>query len=181
MFKDQDYVVNAEGGYDQWWIYRTHHAGKTLFDVASGDWGEGTGKSAESKMDDHIPELINKFIKSCMTGTVSRRKDRWYLRNDVIEIPTTTGSEKDLEDAVYKQQKISCCRWSKESSCCTKPVLVGTITIEVSELLSGMLKKKESNNVLNAKYHEQEAEIVADAGVHLRNDRDEHGRSWYGY
>ena len=48
-----------------------------------------------------------------------------------------------------------------------QPVLVGTITIEVSELLSGMLKKEGiKHNVLNAKYHEQEAEIVADAGVH---------------
>ena len=48
-----------------------------------------------------------------------------------------------------------------------QPVLVGTITIEVSELLSGMLKREGiKHNVLNAKYHEQEAEIVADAGVH---------------
>ena len=64
-----------------------------------------------------------------------------------------------------------------------QPVLVGTITIEVSELLSGMLKKEGiKHNVLNAKYHEQEAEIVADAGVHgaVTIATNMAGR-WYGY
>ena len=55
----------------------------------------------------------------------------------------------------------------KEAHATGQPVLVGTITIEVSELLSKMLKKEGiQHNVLNAKYHELEAEIVADAGVH---------------
>ena len=55
----------------------------------------------------------------------------------------------------------------KEAHATGQPVLVGTITIDVSELLSKMLKKEGiPHNVLNAKYHEQEAEIVANAGIH---------------
>ena len=64
-----------------------------------------------------------------------------------------------------------------------QPVLVGTITIENSELLSGMLKRRGiKHNVLNAKFHELEAEIVAQAGIHgCSYDRNKHGWSWYGY
>ena len=64
-----------------------------------------------------------------------------------------------------------------------QPVLVGTITIETSELLSKMLNKRGvKHNVLNAKFHELEAEIVAQAGVAwCCYDRNQHGRPWYGY
>ena len=76
----------------------------------------------------------------------------------------------DLEDAVYKTKKEkyeAVVEAVKEAHATGQPVLVGTITIEVSELLSKMLKKEGiKHNVLNAKYHEQEAAIVADAGLH---------------
>ena len=90
---------------------------------------------------------------------------------DVIEIPTNKPVQRvDLEDAVYKTKKEkyrAVIDEVKRAHAKGQPVLVGTITIDVSELLSGMLKKEGiKHNVLNAKYHEQEAEIVADAGVH---------------
>ena len=90
---------------------------------------------------------------------------------DVIEIPTNKPVlRKDLEDAVYKTKEEkyrAVVEAVKEAHATGQPVLVGTITIEVSELLSRMLKKEGiQHNVLNAKYHEKEAEIVADAGVH---------------
>ena len=90
---------------------------------------------------------------------------------DVVEIPTNVPVQrKDLEDAVYKtkaEKYKAVVQAVKEAHATGQPVLVGTITIEVSELLSKMLKKEGiPHNVLNAKYHEQEAEIVADAGVH---------------
>ena len=76
----------------------------------------------------------------------------------------------DLEDAVYKTKEEkykAVVQAVKEAHATGQPVLVGTITIEVSELLSRMLKKEGiPHNVLNAKYHELEAEIVADAGIH---------------
>ena len=90
---------------------------------------------------------------------------------DVVEIPTNVPVQrKDLEDAVYKtkaEKYKAVVEAVKKAHATGQPVLVGTITIEVSELLSKMLKKEGiQHNVLNAKYHEQEAEIVADAGVH---------------
>ena len=76
----------------------------------------------------------------------------------------------DCEDAVYKTKREkykAVVEEVKKAHATGQPVLVGTITIEVSELLSGMLKKEGiKHNVLNAKYHEQEAAIVADAGLH---------------
>ena len=75
----------------------------------------------------------------------------------------------DLEDAVYKTKREkyeAVVEEVKRAHATGQPVLVGTITIEVSELLSKMLRKEGiQHNVLNAKYHELEAEIVADAGV----------------
>ena len=90
---------------------------------------------------------------------------------DVVEIPTNKPVQReDLEDAVYKTKKEkyeAVVEAVKEAHATGQPVLVGTITIEVSELLSKMLKKEGiKHNVLNAKYHEQEAAIVADAGLH---------------
>ena len=64
-----------------------------------------------------------------------------------------------------------------------QPVLVGTINIDTSELISGMLKREGiPHTVLNAKFHEKEAEIVAGAGTAWSgDDRDQHGRTWYRY
>ena len=118
--------------------------------------------------------LFNKYDKkSGMTGTAltEEKEFRDIYGMDVIEIPTNKPVlRKDLEDAVYKTKEEkyrAVVEAVKEAHATGQPVLVGTITIEVSELLSRMLKKEGiQHNVLNAKYHEKEAEIVADAGVH---------------
>jgi preprotein translocase subunit SecA len=118
--------------------------------------------------------FFNKFDKKCgMTGTAltEEREFRDIYGMDVIEIPTNKPvRRKDLQDAVYKTKKekyravIDEVRRAHEKG---QPVLVGTITIQVSEDLSRMLKKEGiPHNVLNAKYHELEAEIVAQAGIH---------------
>lgn len=108
-----------------------------------------------------------------MTGTAltEEKEFREIYGMDVIEIPTNVPVQRvDLEDVVYKTQKEkfrAVCDAIEEAHERHQPVLVGTITIETSELLSGMLKKRGiKHNVLNAKYHELEAEIVAQAGVH---------------
>ena len=108
-----------------------------------------------------------------MTGTAltEEKEFRDIYGMDVVEIPTNVPVQrKDLEDAVYKtkaEKYKAVVEAVKKAHATGQPVLVGTITIEVSELLSKMLKKEGiQHNVLNAKYHEQEAEIVADAGVH---------------
>ncbi|MBR5116135.1 MAG: SEC-C domain-containing protein, partial [Lachnospiraceae bacterium] len=118
--------------------------------------------------------FFNKFDKkSGMTGTAQteEREFRDIYGMDVITIPTNEPViRKDLQDAVYKTKKekfnavVAAVKEAHEKG---QPVLVGTITIETSELLSKMLKKENiPHNVLNAKFHELEAEIVADAGKH---------------
>ncbi|MFR7926059.1 MAG: hypothetical protein ACLU5B_00430 [Mediterraneibacter faecis] len=108
-----------------------------------------------------------------MTGTAltEEKEFREIYGMDVIEIPTNRPvARKDLEDAVYKTKKEkfnAVCDEIEKAHSNHQPVLVGTITIETSELLSGMLKRRGiKHNVLNAKYHELEAEIVAQAGIH---------------
>ncbi|MCR5676190.1 MAG: preprotein translocase subunit SecA [Lachnospiraceae bacterium] len=118
--------------------------------------------------------FFNKFDKKCgMTGTAltEEREFRDIYGMDVIVIPTNVPViRKDLQDAVYKTKAekyravVEAVREAHEKG---QPVLVGTITIETSELLSKMLKKENiPHNVLNAKFHEMEAQIVADAGRH---------------
>ena len=90
---------------------------------------------------------------------------------DVIEIPTNRPViRKDWEDAVYKTKKeklLAVVEAVKEAHDRNQPVLVGTITIEASEEISKLLKREGiQHKVLNAKFHELEAEIVADAGIH---------------
>ena len=118
--------------------------------------------------------LFNKYEKkSGMTGTAltEEKEFREIYGMDVVEIPTNKPViRQDLDDAVYKTQKEkyrAVCDAVEEAHAKGQPVLVGTITIEVSELLSGMLKRRGvQHNVLNAKFHEMEAEIVAQAGQH---------------
>ncbi|MDO4293025.1 MAG: preprotein translocase subunit SecA [Eubacteriales bacterium] len=118
--------------------------------------------------------FFNKFEKkSGMTGTAltEEKEFRDIYGMDVVEIPTNRPViRKDLHDAVYKtkQEKlhaiVEAVKAAHEKG---QPVLVGTITIEASEQLSGMLRREGiQHKVLNAKFHELEAEIVADAGVH---------------
>jgi preprotein translocase subunit SecA len=118
--------------------------------------------------------FFNKFDKkSGMTGTAltEEKEFREIYGMDVIEIPTNLPViRKDWQDAVYKtkREKLNAVVAEvMESHRKGQPVLVGTITIEASEELSAMLTKKGiRHNVLNAKFHEMEAEIIADAGIH---------------
>ncbi len=118
--------------------------------------------------------FFNKFTKKAgMTGTAQteEKEFRNIYSMDVIVIPTNRPIQRiDLDDAVYKTKKEKfeavideACRIHETGA----PVLIGTINIDTSELLSGMLKRRGvKHNVLNAKFHEQEAAIVANAGQH---------------
>lgn len=118
--------------------------------------------------------FFNKFSKkSGMTGTAltEEKEFRDIYGMDVIEIPTNRPViRKDLHDAVYKTKKEklhAIVEAVKEAHAKGQPVLVGTITIESSEEISGMLRREGiQHKVLNAKFYELEAEIVADAGIH---------------
>ncbi|MCF0229069.1 MAG: preprotein translocase subunit SecA, partial [Parasporobacterium sp.] len=118
--------------------------------------------------------FFNKYNKKAgMTGTAKTEENEFQniYGMDVVEIPTNVPViRNDMEDAVYKTQKEkfhavvdAVCEAHEKG----QPVLVGTITIETSELISSMLKKRGvKHNVLNAKFHEMEAQIVAEAGQH---------------
>ena len=118
--------------------------------------------------------FFNKFDKKAgMTGTAQTEEKEfrniYYM--DVICIPTNKPVQRiDLDDAVYKSKKEKFQAVVDEAVCIHEtgaPVLIGTINIDTSELISGMLKRRGiKHNVLNAKFHELEAAIVADAGQH---------------
>ena len=116
--------------------------------------------------------FFNKFAKKAgMTGTAQteEREFRNIYEMDVIVIPTNRPViRKDLNDAVYKTKKEKFRAVVNEVAAAHEkgqPVLVGTITIETSEMLSQMLRRRGiPHKVLNARFHEMEAEIVADAG-----------------
>ncbi|HIU88531.1 MAG TPA: preprotein translocase subunit SecA [Candidatus Avilachnospira avistercoris] len=118
--------------------------------------------------------FFNKFEKKAgMTGTAQTEENefRSIYGMDVIVIPTNVPVIRvDHEDAVYKTKKEkfnAVCDAVVEAHEKGQPVLVGTITIETSELLSRMLNRRGiAHKVLNAKFHELEAEIVAEAGRH---------------
>lgn len=118
--------------------------------------------------------FFNKFEKKAgMTGTAltEEKEFRDIYGMDVVEIPTNVAIARlDQQDAVYKTRKeklnaiVAAVKEAHEKQ---QPVLVGTITIDASEELSRMLSKNGvPHKVLNAKFHEMEAEIVADAGIH---------------
>ncbi len=118
--------------------------------------------------------FFNKFDKKCgMTGTAltEEHEFREIYGMDVIEIPTNRPIARiDAQDAVFKTKKEklnAIVEAVKEAHAKGQPVLVGTITIEASETLSKLLRKEGiPHEVLNAKYHEIEAQIVANAGQH---------------
>ena len=178
MFRDKDYVVK-----DDEVLIVDEFTGRIM---PGRRYSDGLHQAIEAK--EHVKvrresktlatitfqNLFNKFAKKAgMTGTAltEEQEFRQIYGMDVIEIPTNVPViRKDLEDAVYKTQKEkfkAVCDAIEEAHARHQPVLVGTITIENSELLSGMLKRRGiKHNVLNAKFHEMEAEIVAQAGVH---------------
>jgi len=116
--------------------------------------------------------FFNKYDKKCgMTGTAltEEREFREIYGMDVVEIPTNRPIARiDKDDVVYKTRREKLKAIVDEiieANAKGQPVLVGTITIEASEELSDMLKRRNiPHKVLNAKFHEMEAQIVADAG-----------------
>ena len=178
MFRDQDYVVAD----DQVMIV-DEFTGRIM---PGRRYSDGLHQAIEAK--EHVKvkresktlatitfqNLFNKYEKkSGMTGTAltEEKEFRDIYGMDVVEIPTNLPVlRKDLDDAVYKTKDEKFKAVIEEivrAHETGQPVLVGTITIETSELLSNMLKKRGiQHNVLNAKFHEMEAEIVAQAGVH---------------
>jgi len=116
--------------------------------------------------------FFNKYDKKCgMTGTAltEEREFREIYGMDVVEIPTNRPIARiDMDDVVYKTRREKLKAIVDEIIAAHEkgqPVLVGTITIEASEELSDMLKRRNiPHKVLNAKFHEMEAQIVADAG-----------------
>jgi preprotein translocase subunit SecA len=178
MFRDQDYVVK-----DDQVLIVDEFTGRIM---PGRRYSDGLHQAIEAK--EHVKvkresktlanitfqNFFNKFDKKAgMTGTAltEEREFRDIYGMDVIEIPTNRPvARKDQQDAVYKTRKEklhAIVEAVKESHGKGQPVLVGTITIEASEELSRLLTKQGiPHKVLNAKFHELEAEIVADAGIH---------------
>ena len=179
MFRDQNYVVTEDGQV----MIVDEFTGRIM---PGRRYSDGLHQAIEAK--EHVKvkresktlatitfqNLFNKFDKKCgMTGTAltEEQEFRDIYGMDVVEIPTNVPVQRqDLDDAVYKTQREKFLAVTDEverAHAKGQPVLVGTITIETSELLSKLLKKRGiPHNVLNAKFHAQEAEIVAQAGVH---------------
>ena len=178
MFRDRDYVVK-----DDEVLIVDEFTGRIM---PGRRYSDGLHQAIEAK--EHVKvkresktlatitfqNFFNKYAKKCgMTGTAltEEQEFRDIYGMDVIEIPTNVPVQrKDLDDAVYmtkKEKYRAVVEAVKEAHAKGQPVLVGTITIEVSELLSAMLRREGiQHNVLNAKFHELEAGIVADAGIH---------------
>ena len=177
MFLDKDYVVK-----DEQVLIVDEFTGRIM---PGRRFSDGLHQAIEAK--EHVKvkresktlatitfqNFFNKYKKKCgMTGTaVTEEKEfREIYGMDVVEVPTNLPVARiDHDDAVYKTRKEklnAVVRDIKESHEKGQPVLVGTITIEASEELSALLKKNGvPHKVLNAKFHELEAEIVADAGL----------------
>ena len=178
MFRDQDYVVK-----DDQVLIVDEFTGRIM---PGRRYSDGLHQAIEAK--EHVKvkresktlatitfqNFFNKFEKKAgMTGTAltEEQEFRDIYGMDVIEIPTNRPVQRiDLQDAVYKtkREKLNAiCNEVEKAHKKQQPVLVGTITIESSEEISQMLRRRGiPHKVLNAKFHELEAEIVADAGIH---------------
>ena len=178
MFRDQDYVVKD----DQVMIV-DEFTGRIM---PGRRYSDGLHQAIEAK--EHVKvkresktlatitfqNFFNKYKKkSGMTGTAltEEKEFRDIYGMDVVEIPTNRPVQRvDYDDAVYmtkKEKYRAVVEAVKEAHAKNQPVLVGTITIDVSEHISNMLRREGiQHKVLNAKFHELEAEIVADAGIH---------------
>ncbi|SFA83228.1 preprotein translocase subunit SecA [Acetitomaculum ruminis DSM 5522] len=178
MFKDQDYVVQ-----DDQILIVDEFTGRIM---PGRRYSDGLHQAIEAK--EHVKikresktlatitfqNFFNKYEKkSGMTGTAltEEKEFRDIYGMDVVEIPTNKPIARiDQQDSVYKTKKEklhAVCEAVSKAHAKGQPVLVGTITIEASEEVSALLKKKGiPHKVLNAKFNEQEADIVALAGVH---------------
>ncbi|MDE7113787.1 MAG: preprotein translocase subunit SecA, partial [Acetatifactor sp.] len=178
MFRDQDYVVK-----DDQVLIVDEFTGRIM---PGRRYSDGLHQAIEAK--EHVKvkresktlatitfqNFFNLFDKkSGMTGTALTEENEFrdIYGMDVVEIPTNKAViRKDLQDAVYKtkaEKLQAIVNAVEEAHAKGQPVLVGTITIEASEEISRLLQKRGiQHKVLNAKFHEMEAEIVADAGIH---------------
>ncbi len=178
MFRDKDYVVK-----DDQVLIVDEFTGRIM---PGRRYSDGLHQAIEAK--EHVKvkresktlatitfqNFFNLFAKKAgMTGTAltEEREFRDIYGMDVIEIPTNKPVARvDHQDAVYKTKKEklhAIVQAVEEAHAKGQPVLVGTITIESSEEISDMLKRRGiQHKVLNAKFHELEAEIIADAGIH---------------
>lgn len=178
MFRDQDYVVK-----DDEVLIVDEFTGRIM---PGRRYSDGLHQAIEAK--EHVKvkresktlatitfqNLFNKFQKKAgMTGTAltEEKEFRDIYSMDVVEIPTNRPIARiDHEDAVFKTKRgklHAVINEIEESYKKGQPVLVGTINIDSSEEISSLLKKRGiPHKVLNAKYHELEAEIVAQAGQH---------------
>lgn len=177
MFRDKDYVVNED---DEVMIV-DEFTGRIM---PGRRYSDGLHQAIEAK--EHVKvkresktlatitfqNFFNKYAKKAgMTGTAltEEKEFREIYGMDVIEVPTNVPVQRiDYQDAVFmsKEEKFDAVvEEIMESHKKGQPVLVGTIAIDTSEMLSEKLRKKGiPHKVLNAKFHEQEAEIIADAG-----------------
>ena len=178
MFRDQDYVVK-----DEQVMIVDEFTGRIM---PGRRYSDGLHQAIEAK--EHVKvkresktlatitfqNFFNLFTRKCgMTGTALTEENefREIYGMDVVEIPTNLPVARiDHQDAVYKtkEEKLRAIVDAvEEAHAKGQPVLVGTITIEASEEISRRLTKRGIHHkVLNAKFHEMEAEIVADAGMH---------------
>ena len=176
MFKDKDYVVK-----DDEVLIVDEFTGRIM---PGRRYSDGLHQAIEAKERVKVrresktlatitfQNFFNKYAKkSGMTGTAltEEKEFREIYGMDVVEVPTNKPVQRvDYQDAVYKTKKgklNAVADEIEEAHAKGQPVLVGTITIEGSEELSAILKKRGiPHNVLNAKFHEKEAEIIADAG-----------------
>ncbi|MCI5495842.1 MAG: preprotein translocase subunit SecA [Roseburia sp.] len=177
MFRDKDYVVK-----DDEVLIVDEFTGRIM---PGRRYSDGLHQAIEAK--EHVKvkresktlatitfqNFFNKYNKKCgMTGTAltEEKEFREIYGMDVVEVPTNKPIARiDYNDSVYKTKREKLNAIVEDIADCyerKQPVLVGTITIEASEELSEMLKRRGiKHKVLNAKYHEMEAEIIADAGV----------------
>ena len=178
MFRDKDYVVDNEKV-----LIVDEFTGRIM---PGRRYSDGLHQAIEAK--EHVKvkresktlatitfqNFFNLFNKKCgMTGTALTEENefREIYGMDVVEVPTHRPViRKDHQDAVYKTkaEKLNAIVQAvEEAHKKGQPVLVGTITIDASEELSRLLSRRGiQHKVLNAKFHEMEAEIVADAGIH---------------
>ncbi len=178
MFRDQDYVVK-----DDQVLIVDQFTGRIM---PGRRYSDGLHQAIEAK--EHVKvkresktlatitfqNFFNKFEKKAgMTGTAltEEKEFRDIYGMDVVSIPTNKPIARiDHQDSVYKtrKEKLRAIVAAVEAAHAKdQPVLVGTINIDASEELSGLLRKRGiEHKVLNAKFHEMEAEIVADAGIH---------------
>jgi preprotein translocase subunit SecA len=176
MHKDQDYVVK-----DDQVLIVDDFTGRIM---PGRRYSDGLHQAIEAK--EHVKvkqesktlatitfqNFFNKFDKKCgMTGTAATEEQEFrdIYGMDVVTIPTNKPIARiDYNDAVFKTKKEkyhAVVEAVKEAHAKRQPVLVGTITIDVSEHISRMLSREGiEHNVLNAKFHEKEAEIIAQAG-----------------